>query len=477
MTVNAGSALRKSEAVSQLAPNPAASANTPETGPRKGVRRGAAIRELKKRDNYTNFAHIAVVYIVIVASIAGAIWSYHLVAANGLSWWWDVPTTLAAITAIGASQHQFGGVIHEGTHFILFENKILNELASDWLAAFPIYTSTFHFRLHHLAHHQFINDPVRDPDFAQLHDSGHDLDFPITHFEMLAALGKQLWLPNLFRYTLARARYSALGTVNNPYVDRERRGERLPTLAGILYAVGAPLIVIPLIQTNHGGLAFAALGLLTALVITYFARLDEDKLPHAHVETVISHRTTNISRVVYMAIMYTALSAVQVAGWGPAWHYFALLWVVPLFTTFPLFMIMRQWVQHGNADRGRYTNSRVFLVNPFIRYAVFPFGMDYHLPHHIYASVPHYKLKGLHELLLQDPEYKEKGVVVEGYFYSPHGDDAAPRNPTVVEVLGEKYAPKSSGDVFVDTETLEYAKIKNPDAIARENQDSLREGR
>jgi fatty acid desaturase len=140
-------------------------------------------------------------------------------------------------------------------------------------------------------------------------------------------------------------------------------------------------------------------------------------------------------------------------------------------------MIMRQWVQHGNADRGRYTNSRVFLVNPFIRYAVFPFGMDYHLPHHIYASVPHYKLKGLHELLLQDPEYKEKGVVVEGYFYSPHGDDAAPRNPTVVEVLGEKYAPKSSGDVFVDTETLEYAKIKNPDAIARENQDSLREGR
>ena len=463
------SALAKTELATETA-------SAPDTVRPKGVRRGEAIRELKKRDNHTNFYHIGFVYLVIAVAIAATIWSYHLVAAEGLGWWWDLPATIAAITVIGASQHQFGGVIHEGTHFILFENKILNELASDWLAAFPIYTSTFHFRLHHLAHHQFINDPVRDPDWAQLHDSGHDLDFPITHFEMLRALGKQLWLPNLFRYTIARARYSALGTVNNPYVDREQRGERLPTLAGVLYAIIAPAAVIPLVRSGHGAWGFAVLGLLTALVITYFARLDENKLPHAHVETVISHRTTNISRVVYMAILYAALTAIEVVGWGQAWRYFGLLWVVPLFTTFPLFMIMRQWVQHGNADRGRYTNSRVFLVNPFIRYAVFPFGMDYHLPHHIYASVPHYKLHGLHELLLQDPQYREKGVVVEGYFKSPHGE-VDKRNPTVIEVLGEQYAPKGSEEAYVDTETLEYAKVKNPDAIARENRDSLNEGR
>jgi fatty acid desaturase len=451
----------------------AGSAATTEAARPKGVRRGDAIRELKKRDNHTNFAPIGFVYLVIVASIVATIWSYHLVAAAGLGWWWNIPMTLFAITAIGASQHQFGGIIHEGTHFILFENKTLNELASDWLAAFPIYTSTFHFRLHHLAHHQFINDPVRDPDFAQLHDSGHDLDFPITHFEMLQALGRQLWLPNLFRYTLARARYSALGTVNNPYVDRERRGEKLPTTAGIIYAVIAPTVANILTQQGHGAWAFVALGVLTTAVVAYFYFLDENKLPHAHVETVISHRVTNISRVAYMAIFYFALTALQVAGWARAWDYFVLLWIVPLFTTFPLFMIMRQWVQHGNADRGRYTNTRVFLVNPFIRYAVFPFGMDYHLPHHIYASVPHYKLKGLHELLLQDPAYRDNGIVVEGYFNSPHAE-VDERNPTVVEVLGEKYAPKSEGDVFVDTDTLEYAKVRDPDAIARENEASIK---
>lgn len=473
MTANASAAMNDAGAVA--ARTSAAGRAGTYSAPPKGVRRGDAIRELKKRDNYTNFAHIGFVYLVIIASVAATIWSYGIIAEAGLGWWWNIPMTLVAIVAVGASQHQFGGVIHEATHFILFENRKLNELISDWLAAFPIYTSTFHFRLHHLAHHQFINDPVRDPDFAQLHDSGHDLDFPITHIEMLQALLKQIWLPNLFRYTLARARYSALGTVNNPYVDRERRGERLPTLAGIIYAVGVVVAVIPLVVTGHAAWAFAVLGALTPAIIIYYALLDENKLPHAHVETVISHRTTNISRVTYMAIVYTALTGIEVAGWAPAWIYYVLLWIVPLFTTFPLFMIMRQWVQHGNADRGRYTNTRVFLVNPLIRYAVFPFGMDYHLPHHIYASVPHYKLKGLHDLLLQDPEYREKGVVVEGYFNSPHCE-ADERNPTVLEVLCDKYAPHTPNDVFVDTETLEYADVKNPDAIKRENEASVRRG-
>jgi len=471
MTLNAGSALD----AAGLAARENAGAGAPAKGADrpKGVRRGDAIRELKKRDNYTNFRHIAFVYLVIAASIGLTIWSYGAVAEAGLGWWWNIPMTLLCIAVVGASQHQFGGVIHEGTHFILFENKMLNELASDWLGGFPIYTSTFQYRLHHLAHHQFINDPLRDPDWAQLNESGHDLDFPITHFEMLKELGKQLWLPNLFRYMIVRARYSALGTDNNPYMDRERKGERLPTLMGVIYAVTAPAAAITLIKTGHGAWAFAALGVTTAAAVAYFYFLDENKLPHAHVETVISHRTTNISRIIYMAILYFALTGIEVAGWGHAWAYFGLLWILPLFTAFPLFMIMRQWVQHGNADRGRYTNTRVFLVNPFIRYAVFPFGMDYHLPHHVFASVPHYKLKGLHELLLQDPEYKEKGIVVEGYFNSPHGT-VEDRNPTVIEVLGEKYAPKPDGEVYVDTNTLEYAEVRDADAIARENAASVR---
>jgi fatty acid desaturase len=91
-------------------------------------------------------------------------------------------------------------------------------------------------------------------------------------------------------------------------------------------------------------------------------------------------------------------------------------------------------------------------VNPLLRYAVFPFGMDYHLPHHMFASVPHYRLPALHAALMEYPEYRARGIVVEGYFM-PRAD-AVRRNPTVVEVLGPEYAQRGT-DVFIDDSVLD----------------------
>ena len=45
-----------------------------------------------------------------------------------------------------------------------------------------------------------------------------------------------------------------------------------------------------------------------------------------------------------------------------------------------------------------------------------------------------------------------------------------------MEVLGDKYAPRPDGEVYIDTETLEYADVKNPEAIARQNEASVRGG-
>jgi fatty acid desaturase len=432
------------------------------------IRRGAEIAALKQRDNVTNFGHIAFVYAIIAVTIAATITLFAAIERSGWGLSWQAPVALVAIAVIGASQHQFGGAIHEATHHILFDNRTLNELASDWLVAFPIYTSTFAFRLHHLAHHQFINDPERDPDFAQLQDSGHHLDFPITHVDMLRALVRQLWLPNLFRYTIARARYSALGGVKNPYVDMERPGAKLPVLMGVAFAAGMPALLVTLLAMNESVAAFSVLGVSTALILLYYASLREEAFPRTHLKPVISHKTTAIGRILYMALLYGALSAIEARGWGPAWAWFGVLWIVPLFTTFPLFMIMRQWVQHGNADRGRLTNTRVFLVNPLIRYAVFPFGMDIHLPHHMYASVPHYRLKELHALLMKDRDYQEKGIVVEGYFRSPHRSPPEARNPTVMEVLGPAYAPREASDIYVDNAAIAEADVADQEALDRE---------
>jgi fatty acid desaturase len=420
------------------------------------------VNALKERDNWTNLRHIAGVYLVLALTLTATIWSYRAVAGMGLGWWWNIPASCVAITIIGAVQHQLGGIIHEGTHYILFANRRMSEAVSDWFAAFPIYTSTQAFRLHHLSHHQFVNDPQRDANFAQAKDSGHWLDFPLTHMEITWAIIKQMNPVRLVSYIVARLRYSVLGVESNPYADAGRPGSAWTNRVAILFAAGVPAVQVPLVLAEMWGLAALSLLLAWMATVTYYASVREVNFTDSRIDPVISHRTTFFARVTFQSIVYGGLTAACFATGHWAWAYYGVLWILPLFTSFPLFMILREWIQHGNADRGRYTNTRIFLVGPLVRYAVFPFGMEYHLPHHLFASVPHYKLKDLHELMLRDPEYREKGTIVEGW--SKPGVNG---HPTIIDVLGPAFA-QGGEHVHVDETTLELAEINNTDAIARQ---------
>src|SRR6202043_1854660 len=155
----------------------------------------------------------------------------------------------------------------------------------------------------------------------------------------------------------------------------------------------------------------------------------------SRVHPVISMRAMSLMRITYISLLFNALAWLSFVTPYAALYYL-LLWVVPIFTSFSFFMILRQLVQHGNGDRGWLTNTRVFFINPLINFAVFPLGQDYHLPHHLFASIPHYRLKELHEVLLQCAEYREQAVVVEGYFLP---NEKPPAKPTVMDVLGPAY--------------------------------------
>jgi fatty acid desaturase len=453
-------------AIAGRAPNDRVTRETAQEpqGPKRRQASGLdaeAVKMLKGRDNLTNWYYLAQVYAVIAATIATTLWGSAEIAAHGFGWGWSVLLNTIAIVVIGASQHQLGGVVHEGTHFLLFKNRKLNEVASDWLAAFPIFTSTYQFRVHHLAHHQFVNDHERDPDIAQLKDSGHWLDFPLPHIDLALAFLKTLSPLGLARYTLIRARYSAAGFEKHAYIDPAQAGTRWPLRIALLFAIPMPFVLYAL---AHRGTAAATIAVLLVswLVATGALLLVPKRLFAAtRLEPVISHRATLIGRISYLAALYGVITALELGGYGPVWGYFGLYWMLPLFTAFPLFMMLRQWVQHGNADRGRYTNTRVFLVGPLIRYAVFPWGMDYHLPHHLMASVPHYHLRRLHELLLADPEYRAKGTILEGFF-SGHG------LPSALAALGPDHAPRIPERNYVDNATLEYADVRDAAAIARE---------
>jgi fatty acid desaturase len=152
--------------------------------------------------------------------------------------------------------------------------------------------------------------------------------------------------------------------------------------------------------------------------------------------------------VSYYTFLVAALAWVTLLSGIWAAVYYLLLWVLPLLTAFPFFMLLRQFVQHANCDRGRFTNTRVFLVGWLLEFAVFPFGQEYHLPHHLFASVPHYRLKELHEILMCCPDYRDKVVIVNGYVARKDG------YPTVIDVLGPAYAPRGLNDPYLDDSVL-----------------------
>lgn len=421
------------------------------------------LQELCRTDNLTNWFYVVRAWLVIAAAIVGTIALYYYLPATGLSLWFLLPVAFLAIVAIGASQHQLAGATHEATHHTLFKNRLLNELVSDWLCMFPLFSTTYTFRLYHLVHHQFVNDPDHDPDFVVLAKSGHWLNFPVSAAKFMGMVAKQALVWPLMRYTLVRFKYNAIGVDMASSYQRKEKASKVPERIGFLWLGG--LLAMQVGLYYWGSVALLAIVppiYWLGLAATFFS-LPQRMFSTARIKPVIPRRYLAMSRTFFLMALFTALTLTQLVTGQPAWWFFLALWVVPLLTTFPFFMILRQVVQHGNADRGWLTNTRTFLVNPLVKYAVFPFGMDYHLGHHMYATVPHYNLPALHKFMLQFPEYTEQGVVVENYVV-PKADH---RNPTVVEVLGPDYA-RNTGDVYIDNSVLDGWEVDEKDEILKQ---------
>jgi fatty acid desaturase len=427
----------------------------------------AELQRLRQTDNLTNWYYIARTYLYLAVVIGGAVWVFELARAGDISFWWTIPTALAAIVLVGAGQHQLSGLAHEGVHHILFRNRYLNDLASDLLTMFPLFSATHLYRLQHLAHHQFVNDPDRDPDVSQLRTSGHWLNFPVAAKAFLLTLAKQLWVPKLIRFMRVRARYNATGGGHSPYYLKGRQPSRTAVRIGLLYML--VLVVALTLLFYHGDpvlLVAVPVG-LWAVASLVFWWLPADRYIRTRLHPVIPARYMTILRIGFITAVFTALALVTLLTGAPAVLYYVVLWIVPMFTSFSFFMILRQLVQHGNADRGWMTNTRTFLVGPAINFAVFPVGQDYHLPHHMYATVPHFRLRELHELLLNYPEYREQAVVVKGYFFPP---ERPKLSPTVLDVLGPEYAARHTRAVHVDDSVLEGDIFEDADQIRQEGE-------
>lgn len=96
-----------------------------------------------------------------------------------------------------------------------------------------------------------------------------------------------------------------------------------------------------------------------------------------------------------------------------------LLWVVAYFTVYMLVLRIRQIAEHADVpdlfDLDPRKNTRTTYTNPLTRLMVAPNFVNYHLEHHILASVPAYNLKRFHFMMKQKGAYDDTPIA-KGYW-------------------------------------------------------------
>jgi fatty acid desaturase len=86
---------------------------------------------------------------------------------------------------------------------------------------------------------------------------------------------------------------------------------------------------------------------------------------------------------------------------------YLVLWVLPLVTVVQAILRLRAIAEHGATTdfSSPLTAARTNLAPAWLRWLIFPHNVNYHVEHHLYASVPQYNLPRLHEAL------KRQGVL------------------------------------------------------------------
>jgi fatty acid desaturase len=388
------------------------------------------IKQLRQVDNHTNLVYLAIEYVSLFAVLGGAVGFAEYRGQWGLAWSWNIPVFATAIVLIGGLQHRLAGLGHESSHYSFMRNRFLNDLIPDVLCMFPIMTTIHFYRLFHLGHHQFTNDAERDPDLLNLGHGKRAGDFPMSRkrFIMRVYFAFVVAPLRFLNYQWAYFKVNTLGLGRNVYMDRAfenesaRGGIRLATVLGIGYIAGLSAVLRYLTGSDRVDLLIPAGLLGIALLAAVIRFLPDWAVYRSPLRQVYSTRFASVLRMSYYTVLLVALAHLRWSTGGRSAIYPVLLWFVPLGTSFMFFMFLRDVYQHSNADAGRLTNSRVFFTDFFTRWAVFVYGQDLHIPHHLFPAVPHYRLGRLHELLKEEHEvYRTQVVETYGTFHDPQG--------------------------------------------------------
>jgi fatty acid desaturase len=275
------------------------------------------VQRLTRRSAWRATAAILEDLAVIVFSISIAIY------------FWPNPLVLIpCVFIIGTRQHALFIIAHDSAHYLLYENRKLNDFAGRACATLQG-LSMCTYRVIHRLHHNNLYGEL-DPDTA-LHGG-----YPRGRGYLIKKLLKDLsgvaaW--KTYAYFLGGA--PGLNTKTN-------------------------VALRPLDDTSE--------------------KLRSD-----------ARSDRNLVIVFHVVVL-------AVAAWTGYLVQYLVLWVLPLVTVVQAILRLRAIAEHGATTdfSSPLTAARTNIAPAWLEWLIFPHRVNYHIEHHLYASVPHYNLPELH---------------------------------------------------------------------------------
>ena len=102
-------------------------------------------------------------------------------------------------------------------------------------------------------------------------------------------------------------------------------------------------------------------------------------------------------------VIVVQLLLLALAAWSGYLLQYLVLWVLPLATVVQAILRVRAIAEHGATTdfSSPLTAARTNTGPAWLEWLIFPHHVNYHIEHHLYASVPHYNLRRLHREMAQ----------------------------------------------------------------------------
>jgi fatty acid desaturase len=108
------------------------------------------------------------------------------------------------------------------------------------------------------------------------------------------------------------------------------------------------------------------------------------------------------------------------------WKHLLLYWAVPLLTAFLAVRYLRMAAEHYGVRREDVLSETRTVIAPLWQLILLaPWGLNYHLEHHLYPGITCFNLGKAHRILMTRPPYAEAAHITYGYFGGLVGDLAS----------------------------------------------------